>query len=375
MKVALHIKKLIKLIYPLLCITIPFLVYLLVNQKTIVIPLIFMLTMFIGCANLYDNKVVALVTIIALLLFGIGIMSFPFYYTYLLFGWWFLLLPVALLFTYCLILLTKRMILSGHLFKCIILMRKITLFCVVSTVIIIIIPGLYCIIDVQEYSNNRFSFDKNLIGLFGSIGWMLMIGVQILKFAKRVYIFSNYYKPYYILFLRRFIKDDSQQVKDCLDNLSMNSSGYNIMKIGNPQTLFFYSDLYDTVYLNSSNWQKELKKYISCSKLVFLIIDVSDGVIWEMVENSEYLEKYIYCILDGENIDGVKKKLSEHASLNEVLNMQIQRFLSNLQIQQVKQMTLFTFEHGQITYSNNMSSILKYKLKAEWDMNLHIMKL
>lgn len=66
---------------------------------------------------------------------------------------------------------------------------------------------------------------------------------------------------------------------------------------------------------------------------MFSVIDISEGVLWEMIENTEFINKYIYCMLDWENVDEVKKKLNEQASLDGVLNHKFQYFLSILQSQ------------------------------------------
>ena len=240
--------------------------------------------------------------------------------------------------------------------------------------ILFIIPGLYSIVDSQEWNKHHFSFEENIIGLFGSAGWTLLVGVELYKSTRRVYLFKNYYKPYYFLFLRRFLKDDQAKVKKCLDDLIHNKVGYDVMKIGAPNTLFSYSNMYDTVYLTSTDWQTHLRKHIQCAKLVFSVIDISEGVLWEMIENTEFINKYIYCMLDWENVDEVKKKLNEQASLDGVLNHKFQYFLSILQSQGTDDMVLFSFENSKVVYSPNMDAMIDYKLTSKWNEDLLEMK-
>jgi len=367
-------KKIIKVTYPLLCVIIPFIVYNLLAGKSIVIPIVIASTMCGALAHLYDNKYIGWGAAIVMLIPPIGMLLFPFCYSYILFGWICLVLPGWLLTTYLIRCLAAKLIKSGQSFNAIIITRKIFIFCLVIMAILFIIPGLYSIVDSQEWNKHHFSFEENIIGLLGSAGWTLLVGVELYKSTRRVYLFKNYYKPYYFLFLRRFLKDDQAKVKKCLDDLIHNKVGYDVMKIGAPNTLFSYSNMYDTVYLTSTDWQTHLRKHIQCAKLVFSVIDISEGVLWEMIENTEFINKYIYCMLDWENVDEVKKKLNEQASLDGVLNHKFQYFLSILQSQGTDDMVLFSFENSKVVYSQNMDAMIDYKLTSKWNEDLLEMK-
>lgn len=366
-------KNILKVIYPLLCVIIPFVVYNLLAGKSIIIPIVIASFMCSAFMHLYDNKFIGWVSIIALLIPPIGMLLFPFYYSYILFGWSCLIFPGWLLLSWLIRLLAKTLIKNGKSFNGIIIARKIYILCLVIMAILFIFPGLYSIIDSQEWKH-QFSFEENIIGLLGSAGWTLLIGREIYMGSRRLFLFKNYYKPYYFLFLRRFVKDDQPRVKKCLDDLAQNKAGYDVMRIGAPNTLFSSSNLYDTVYLTSTDWQACLRRYIRCAKLVFCVIDMSEGVLWEMIENTEYLDKYIYCILDWGIVDEVKKKLNEQSSLDGVLNHKFQYFLSMLQGQGTNDIVLFSFENGKVVYSQNMDAMIEYKLTSQWNKDLLSMK-
>lgn len=367
-------KKFLKVTYPLLCAVIPFVVYGLLDGKSLVIPIVIASTMFGASMYLYDNKILAWFSTIVLLIPPVGMLFFPFYYSYILSGWWCLILPGWLLMTYMIRCMTKMLIKGGKSFNGIILTRKLLIVSLVIMAVLFILPGLYSIIDSQDWSGHHYTVDENIVGLLGSAGWVLLVGIEIYKSMRRVYLFSNYYKPYYFLFLRRFIKDDQPQVKKCLDALIHNRAGYDVMKIGDPQTLFSHSNLYDTVYLTSTDWQTHLRKHIGCAKLVFSVIDTSEGVIWEMIENTDYLDKYIYCMSDWEHVDDVKKKLNEHPTLDGVLNHKFQYFLGSLQGQGIKDMVLFTFDNGKVVYTGNLDAMIDYKLTTKWSEDLREME-
>lgn len=79
-------------------------------------------------------------------------------------------------------------------------------------------------------------------------------------------------------------------------------------------------------------------------------------------------------MLDWENVDEVKKKLNEQASLDGVLNHKFQYFLSILQNQGTHDMVLFSFEDCKVVYSRNMDAMIEYKLTSKWNKNLLEMK-
>lgn len=365
-------KKCLKIIFPALCVLLPYLFYMLLGELSIILPL-FLACSLCGIASdsLYKNDNICLILLILSILPLAALMLAPFYYSHLLFGWWWLVLPASLLLIYVLKLIIRIFIRLGRFFKGVIALRKIMALLMVMTAALFMVPGIFSLIG-QEFGH---SLDERIIGTFGSLGWLSVFVIPIYQEKKRVYLFSNYCKPYYILFLRRFIKDGNPQVQECLDALLHNTSGLSIMQIGNPQTLLFSSSSYDTVYLPSTNWKPYLKKYINCARLVFSIIDTSEGVIWEMVENVEHLKKYIYCILDWEQIDEIKRRLNEHTSLNGELNIKFQRFLSYMQAQEAKEMTMVAFESNKIIYTSNMMAMLEYKLTSKRGNDLQVLSI
>mgnify|MGYP007026978100 FL=1 len=340
------------------------------DGNSIVIPLIFTSVMTFPLPFLYNSKTLQTISELIHCIFAGGLLLFPIYYSYVIFGWYFLILPGWLLVTFIFWCIAKKLILSGKSLNKIIITRKIIFICLLVMIIIFVFPGLLSTLDIKR----RNICDERITGIISSFFWVMIIGIQIYENMRRVYLFKNYYKPYYFLFLRRFIKDEQPQVKNCLNALSQNKAGYDIMKIGNPFTLFSHSDMYDTIYLTSPNWKYLLKSYIRCAKLVFTVIDTSEGVIWEMIENTEYLNKYIYCMLDLKIVDEVKKKLNEHSSIDSVLNHKFQLFLGTIQKRGKKGIVFFSFENHKVVFSEDIDAIIDYKLTSKWNNNLQEMK-
>lgn len=77
---------------------------------------------------------------------------------------------------------------------------------------------------------------------------------------------------------------------------------------------------------------------------------------------------------DWENVDEVKKKLNEQASLDGILNHKFQYILGILQSQGTQGMVLFSFEDSKVVYSRNMDALIDYKLTSRWNNDLLEMK-
>ena len=305
------INKIIKSIYPIICVLIPLILFFGLEGHSYALPC-FVFGAMVGFSNfVYENEfsnwigiIVPLVNAIIFLIIG------PIYYSYCLFGKWVLLLPFLLLYMALFLYITICVIKSGKSFKTTIVFRKLLAIHVVVICVLFIIPGLYSIIDTQNIKS-LFSFDINFIGLVSSAFWLLVIALEIYISTRKLYIFTNYYKPFYILYLRRFATDDSTIDMKCIEDLTKNEFGLELMKIGNPASIFQCSMDYSCVFLGTTNWKKQLRQYIKCAKIVFVQVDVSDGVIWEMFENTDYKSKYIYNVPQTKNIPLIISSLSD----------------------------------------------------------------
>lgn len=107
-----------------------------------------------------------------------------------------------------------------------------------------------------------------------------------------------------ILYLRSFNSDKDKHQKQIEDALVKVCTQLNltICKIANP--IRFYSNTREFC-LPVSNWKNELNFYIDRAKYIFCIIDITEGVLWEMFEHQKFINKYIYCIKDKNTLQKI----------------------------------------------------------------------
>lgn len=158
------------------------------------------------------------------------------------------------------------------------------------------------------------------------------IAISIYLLAVTYYIFvdpyvNTYSKEYsnkdFVFFLRSFLIDNSVEEKiisDIHDGLNYTfTNKVRILRIGNP-SLTMYGPAFgaDTFFLPTEDWQPVVRRYINDSKAVVVLINVpkrdddqedgqvqfTQGVIWELYNNIEHRDKFIYCI----------DKISSHTS-------------------------------------------------------------
>lgn len=165
--------------------------------------------------------------------------------------------------------------------------------------------------------------------LFSMIDCTAM-SVYLLFVAYHIYISpyrNTYSKEYskkdFVFFLRSFRIDNTVEEKiisaihDGLNYTVINK--LRILRIGNP-SLTMYEPAFgaDTFFLPTHDWQPLVRKYINDSRAVVVLINVpkrdedvennqlqfTQGVIWELYNNIEYRDKFVYCI----------EKISSHTS-------------------------------------------------------------
>ena len=129
--------------------------------------------------------------------------------------------------------------------------------------------------------------------------------------------FSTTYNKIYstkdfIFFLRSFKIDDlteSNILSDIHDGITYKNRNFRILRIGNPLLQMHAPDIgVDTFFLPQDDWQPVVRNYIKDANLIVVLINIpqinkdmpkvnfTQGVIWELYNNFEYNNKFIYCI-------------------------------------------------------------------------------
>jgi len=259
---------------------------------------------------------------------------------------------------------------TGKYFKLSIVLRKLSLLFTILITVVFIIIGVSLMIKPQLLVSHEISTAYEwLIRLAGFLCvefWLRGVVKYMIDGYRKLYVFSNYLKPCYILYLRRFSNDDNPTDLECLELLTKNDYGLDVMRIGNPKRFFMYAFYFSTIYLNTTNWKEQLRNYIKCSKVVFSQIDISEGVVWEIFENTDYISKYIYNIpnvsLIPQIIENIRPKvpnesLTFFSEFCYVLNFIYDKHDDN-------ESMLFCFEQDGVFYSRDVGDMLELKIRG-----------
>lgn len=189
----------------------------------------------------------------------------------------------------------------GKAFRSIILTRFI---CIMDILLIIcilcyvynhaLIPQLQNTgLDIRATNKTPIEFLGGIVMVFvGNIGILGLILYLVYLFFKQFKFLI--YTPD-ILFLRTFSFDKKNKYIE--DKIKAIATKNDVLTIGNPKTLF-RKTIGKTLYLPTINWKKWLDYYILKATKVILVVDNSEGVLWEMFEHINYLNKYIFIVPD-----------------------------------------------------------------------------
>lgn len=195
---------------------------------------------------------------------------------------------------------------------------------------------------ISRVTNFDFAvFREELGSIAGYIYLFIVIGYLVVLFFQQ-FSLSVYSRNYFTLYLRSFKSDGIyQKIEDVIKRI--NSEYYNILTIANPET-FFHKTIGHTLYLPSVNWKKFLEYYILRASCVILVIDDSDGVMWEMFEHPSQLYKYIFIVPDKQKLQIVIHKLKTQSNLKDQLIKLVETTQQNSFI--------FAIKNGEIIIDN-----------------------
>lgn len=138
----------------------------------------------------------------------------------------------------------------------------------------------------------------------GGIVLLVLAGVSLYLFYKSVHKgILTFAVNKYVLFLRAFKSDDDilyNKVAKSIDKMPL-------MKIGNPNKE--ESEDTNEHWLPMSNWKFFLKFYIARAEAIVVAISLTEGVIWEVVQNMKHLNKCIIYFSSYSELAEFKEKL------------------------------------------------------------------
>lgn len=258
------------------------------------------------------------------------------------------LLIVSLLISLLIMLLATKF---GNAFRIIIYTRFI---CIVK---ILFIVCLLCyvynhalIIQFQHTDLDITATDKTPMEFLGGIEMVIMGNIGTLGLILYlVYLFFKQFKFLIytpdILFLRTFSFDNKYQyIEHKIKSIAVNRD---VLTIGNPKTIF-RKTLGKTLYLPSVNWKKWLDYYILKSTNVILVVDNSEGVLWEMFEHIEHINKYIFIVPDK----SLLKEILNNSSVSIEKNNVLQKYLHDVMEKSTDEQFVFSIQNGNIKISS-----------------------
>lgn len=177
--------------------------------------------------------------------------------------------------------------------------RILVYYSIYSFIIYSIIVYEYVLYD--SIKNNQMpntSFGESCI-IFGGV-YIFMLSIATFSEKEKFYVVIP--KVDFCLFLRSFRFDKTEAINSILALFGKE----NVVQIANP-VLRNSDDSFIgyNFFLPTRKWKKELRYYISKARHVYCTIGESEGVQWEMFENEDVCEKFIYHIPPNSNLDNI----------------------------------------------------------------------
>lgn len=169
---------------------------------------------------------------------------------------------------------------------------------------LIIVPN-----TLQDYFQFRGG-DERLAEYIIVLEFALIVWLYLLKNNQYYFVYSQ---KNYILYLRSFATSLTNDVITACKN----TFKCEMLEVADPSTgLFGSQSNVDSLYLPDEDWKPQVRYYIKRASFVLCEVGTSEGVKWEMFNNEEFIEKYIFWIkpdikyVDSESDSIVKECLT-----------------------------------------------------------------
>ena len=258
-------------------------------------------------------------------------------------------------------LLSVVIIKYTNLFKSKIIIRRILYGSIYLAVIVLSIGGLFVWFEyMPEIPLRGMEMLLYHIGI-RSMDIFLLIGL-----ALYLYISLRSYnaKGRHVLYLRNFVFDKDAVNDNIITQLDEIFEGYVLLRIGNPKTILSINTSVMTFYLPDVNWQLTVSGLIKKVEYCFVVLDISDGVLWEICNHLQYKKKFIYHISStarmGEvlcKLNSVDENQKEFIKYIELLNKEV--------VGEKEQSCTFVIFENTIYYHYEYEKIVKFMLTYE----------
>lgn len=355
----MNIKKLIKILYPIVAAAI--LGYIFLNvENTFAIAMVTFTVIFMSIF-IYDIMKHVFVWV-SLLMGSISIVAAPLLSAFQIHHVCGFALVILFFLNFILLLTTFYTFKYSENYRLATLMRKNS---IIATIALFVISIVLCIIGEFNFS----SWLNIILYSVALIVYYEIVPDSVKKFKANRHLFSYPIVPNFILYLRKFTVDGADEDTDSLKILSSNSLLLKVIRIMKPKKIWDSYKNYDYAYLPYKNWQDVLDNYIKSARLVFAQIDCLDGVVWEIFKNGELNEKYIYFISQTDSMASIIPSIEKTIKSPNYKDLLLDFFRYICNNNELKKLA-FCIEPNRIIYSSELNDLLEYKLRQETSNNL-----
>lgn len=170
----------------------------------------------------------------------------------------------------------------------------------------------------------------------------------------------------FVLYLRSFKFDKSEQNDEILRMLEVVDKETEVLRVGNPRTLFDTNSSCKTYYLNSTDWQVEVRKLMSKTQHVVSVIDNTEGILWELFNNYEMRWKIVYVVYDLTRLKYLMtlEQYEDARRVSPQLGEVLEALVTQAESKDAKQLA-FVCEDNQWWCSTSISGLFAYRIRNE----------
>lgn len=199
---------------------------------------------------------------------------------------------------------------------------------------------------------NLFDIYSDIVSLGFILLLMLILSLNSINTKERIYYITiPHFK--FNLFLRPFYKDSNL----IIDKEIKTSFTDELVEIADPMSKNGNENFTGKgFFLPFKDWKKELSYYINRANLVFCSIGISEGIMWEMFEHDEIIDKFIF-YLDNNTatIKEIVQNVKEYHKNSKVFSV-----LYKLQSIECERPFYFIIRGNNCFYGVNLSDITSF---------------
>ena len=240
-------------------------------------------------------------------------------------------------------------------------------------------------LDIDSYISGRHELSSRISPILSFFTFFIVS--PFIYILNTIYIKNSFFSNIgglddAIFFLRSFnisYKKETEVIK------TLKTKYTEIYRVGNPHLLINRNPHCITIFLQSNDWKAEVRKMITKSKYIFVLISssnsnpkqindnnyfITEGLLWEALSNYDQVEKFIYYIDDFDRFDICKVKES-HNLQNHQLFLAIESINKEIIKHKVQRPSCCSFiiANNTIIYSFDLMSLIDH---INYDINPYV---